>query len=77
MVRGIDDPEKSISGAQQYTKAKHAFIEHNIFTTRITHDGRHASAIEAEALGIPLDIIKKGGGRMDRSLGSSGDSLSG
>lgn len=63
---GRDNPEKSISGAQQYKTAKNAFAKHNIFTTRVTHSGRHAGAIEAEALGIPYDFIKRGGGWKDR-----------
>lgn len=65
-MRGRDDPEKSLSGTQQYKTAKNAFAEHDVFTTRVTHGGRHAGAIEAEALGIPFDLIKRGGGWKDR-----------
>ena len=32
---------------------------------RVTHSGRHAGAMEAEALGIPYDLIKRGGGWKD------------
>ncbi|KAG2201228.1 hypothetical protein INT45_014313, partial [Circinella minor] len=66
VLRGRDDPEKSLSGTQQYKTAKNAFAEHDVFMTRVTHGGRHASAIEAEALGIPFDLIKRGGGWKDR-----------
>ncbi|KAG2214027.1 hypothetical protein INT45_005412 [Circinella minor] len=66
VLRGRDDPEKSLSGTQQYKTAKNAFAEHDVFTTRVTHGGRHAGAIEAEALGIPFDLIKRGGGWKDR-----------
>ena len=65
-MRGREDPEKSLSGTQQYKTAKNAFAEHDVFTTRVTHGGRHAGAIEAEALGIPFDLIKRGGGWKDR-----------
>ena len=59
---GRDDLEKSLSGTQQYKIAKSAFAEHDVFTTRVTPGGRRAGAIEAEALGIPYDLIKRGGG---------------
>ena len=65
-MRGRDDPEKSLSGTQQYKTTKNAFAEHDVFTTRVTHGGRHAGAMEAEALGIPYDLIKRGGGWKDR-----------
>ena len=57
-MRGWNDLEKSLSGTQQYKTSKNAFAEHDVFTTRVAHAG----AIEADALGIPYDLIKRGGG---------------
>jgi hypothetical protein len=45
---------------------KKALLDQTIYTTRVTHGGRHAGAMEVEALGIPLDLIKRGGGWKDR-----------
>ncbi|KAG2222130.1 hypothetical protein INT45_007566 [Circinella minor] len=59
-LHGRDDPEKSLSGTQQYKTVKNAFAEHDVFMTGVTHGGRHATTIEAEALGIPFDLIKRG-----------------
>lgn len=66
MIRSKNDPEKSLSGAQQYSRAKDAFLANNIFTTRVTHGGRHSGAMEAETLGVPIDVIKRGGNWKDR-----------
>lgn len=60
------DKEEGISGVQQYNATKKIFLEHGIHTSRVTHGGRHAGAMEAESLGIPIDSIKKGGGWKDR-----------
>ena len=65
-MSGRGDPEKGISGAQQYKLTKDIFAEHGINSTRVTHGGRHAGALEAESLGVPLDVIKKGGDWKDR-----------
>lgn len=35
-------------------------LEHGIFTTRVTHGGRHADSIEAWDLELPIDVIKRG-----------------
>ena len=61
-MRGWNDLEKSLSGTQQYKTSKNAFAEHDVFTTRVAHAG----AIEAEALGIPYDLINRSGGWKDR-----------
>ncbi|CEP10646.1 hypothetical protein [Parasitella parasitica] len=60
------DKEEGINGIQQYNSTKKIFREHGIFTSRVTHGGRHSGAMEAESLGIPIDSIKKGGGWKDR-----------
>ncbi|CAO3630202.1 unnamed protein product [Mucor hiemalis] len=60
------DKAVEISPVQQYTTTKKIFKDYEILTTRVTHGGRHAGAMEAESLGIPTDIIKKGGGWKDR-----------
>ncbi|CEP14725.1 hypothetical protein [Parasitella parasitica] len=66
VTRGRLDPEKGLSGSQQYNKSKDVFLQHEIYSTRITHGGHHAGTMEAESLGIPFDIIKRGGGWKDR-----------
>ncbi|CEP09608.1 hypothetical protein [Parasitella parasitica] len=53
------DKEEGISGVQQYNSTKKIFREHGIFTSRVTHGGRHSGAMEAESLGTPIDSIKK------------------
>ena len=65
-MRGRDSPEKSLSGATQWKTTKKALTGEAVFTTRVTHGGRHAGAMEAERLGIPFDLIKQGEGWKDR-----------
>lgn len=60
------DKEEGISAVQQYKATKQIFLDHGIHTSRVTHGGRHAGAMEAESLGIPTNTIKKGGGWKDR-----------
>ncbi|KAG2203683.1 hypothetical protein INT46_003330 [Mucor plumbeus] len=45
--------------------AKKVLLDQAIHTTRATHGGRHTGTMEAEALVIPLDLIKRGGGWKD------------
>ncbi|KAG2206098.1 hypothetical protein INT47_003747, partial [Mucor saturninus] len=66
VLRGRSSPEKSLSGGSQWKTAKKALADEEIFTTRVTHGGRHAGSMEAEGLGIPFDLIKRGGGWKDR-----------
>lgn len=57
--------KEGISAIQQYNATKKIFLEHGFHTSRVTHGGRHAGAMEAEFLGIPTDTIKKGVGWKD------------
>ena len=66
VLRGRAGPEKSLSGVSQWKTAKKALASEDIHTTRVTHGGRHAGSMEAEGLGIPFDLIKRGGGWKDR-----------
>ncbi|OAD74102.1 hypothetical protein PHYBLDRAFT_63947 [Phycomyces blakesleeanus NRRL 1555(-)] len=40
---------------------KKALANEEIYTTRVTHGGRHPGSMEAEGLGIPFDLIERGG----------------
>ncbi|KAG2210572.1 hypothetical protein INT47_002514 [Mucor saturninus] len=66
VLRGRAGPEKSLSGVSQWKTAKKALSSEDIHTTRVTHGGHHAGSMEAEGLGIPFDLIKRGGGWKDR-----------
>ncbi|CAO3657686.1 unnamed protein product [Mucor hiemalis] len=59
------DKEVEISPVQQYITTKKIFEDYDKFTTRVTHGGCHAGTMEAESFGIPIDVIKKGGGWKD------------
>ncbi|KAG2210535.1 hypothetical protein INT47_002477 [Mucor saturninus] len=65
VLRGRAGPEKSLSGVSQWKRAKKALANEDIHTTRVTHGGRHAGSVEAEGLGVPFDLIKRGGGWKD------------
>ena len=43
-----------VSGTSQWKTARKLILDQTIYTTRVTHGGRHAGAMEAEALDIPL-----------------------
>ena len=47
-MRGRADPEKSISGTQQWNTGKSALTDQRVFTTKVTHGGHHAGAMEAD-----------------------------
>ena len=66
VLRGCGNPEKILSGTSQQKTAKKVLLDQAIHTTRATHGGRHTGTMEAEALVIPLDLIKRGGGWKDR-----------
>ncbi|OAD81261.1 hypothetical protein PHYBLDRAFT_138811 [Phycomyces blakesleeanus NRRL 1555(-)] len=61
VLRGRTSPEKSLTGASQWKTAKKTLADEEIFITRVTYGGRHAGSMEAEGLGIPFDLIKRGG----------------
>ncbi|CEP12329.1 hypothetical protein [Parasitella parasitica] len=66
VIRDRLDLEKGLSASQQqYKKGKDIFLHQEIYSTRITHGGLHAGTMEAESLGIPLDINKRGRGWKD------------
>ncbi|KAI9327253.1 hypothetical protein BD770DRAFT_449903 [Pilaira anomala] len=60
VLRGRFDPESSLSTTSQWQTAKEVLEDEEVFTSRVTHGGRHSGAMEAEALGIPVELIKKG-----------------
>lgn len=64
-MRGRTSPETSLSSTQEWAVAKAIFEEHGIFTSRVTHGGRHSGSIEANNLGISIEDIKRGGGWQD------------
>ncbi|KAI9327252.1 hypothetical protein BD770DRAFT_449902 [Pilaira anomala] len=66
VLRGRFDPESSLSTTSQWQTAKEVLEDEEVFTSRVTHGGRHSGAMEAEALGIPVELIKKGGGWKDK-----------
>ncbi|CEP14188.1 hypothetical protein [Parasitella parasitica] len=66
VIRGSMDLEEGLSASQQYNKSKDVLLQHEIYSTRITHVGRHAGIMEAESLGIPFDIVNRSGGWKDR-----------
>src|SRR5690554_215280 len=61
VLPGKKGPTVAISPGAQYDACKAVFANHSIFSTKITHGGRHAGAREAEQHGVSRDDIAAGG----------------